>query len=126
VVAVVGGLELDIHEVDSGGRGADKRHEHHQEQDLRLAGDAGARARLPDLGIRPRHHTHRMLTFAQSSVADPDPCVFGSVADPDPNPDPTDSHVFRPPESRSFYQHAKIVRKPLIPTILLLSLTFYL
>ncbi len=51
VVAVVGGLELDIHEVDSGGRGADKedlhggvvhgdevghqvqvaRHEHHQE-----------------------------------------------------------------------------------------------
>jgi hypothetical protein len=36
-----------------------------------------------------------------------------SVADPDPNPDP---HVFGPPGS--FYHHAKIVRKTLIPTIL--------
>jgi hypothetical protein len=104
VVAVVGGLELDIHEVDRGGRGADKedlhggvvhgdevghqvqvaRHEHHQEQDLRLAGDAGARARLPDLGIG-RGITHRMLTFAQSSVAHPEP----------------DPYVFGPPGSRS-------------------------
>ncbi len=50
------------------------------------------------------------------------------VADPYPNPDP-DPHVFGPPgsgyisqrhESRSgsFYHHAKIVRKTLIPTIL--------
>jgi hypothetical protein len=39
-----------------------------------------------------------------------------SVADPDP-PDP---HVFGPPGSGSgsFYHHAKIVRKTLIPTIL--------
>ena len=69
--------------------------------------------------------------------------VPGSVADPDP-PDP---HVFGPPGSGSgstsqrfgsgsgscsgsgsgsFYHHAKIVRKTLIPTILLLFLTFYL
>ncbi len=52
-----------------------------------------------------------------------------SVADPDP-PDP-DPHVFGPPGSGStsprygsgygsgsFYHHAKIVRKTLIPTIL--------
>ncbi len=66
-------------------------------------------------------------------------CLPGSVADPDPNPDPDppDPRVFGPPGSRSgstshrygsgsgscsgsgsFYHHAKIVRKPLIPTIL--------
>jgi hypothetical protein len=52
-----------------------------------------------------------------------------SVADPDP--DPPDPHVFGPPGSGSgsasqrygsgsgsFYHHAKIVRKTLIPTIL--------
>jgi hypothetical protein len=57
-----------------------------------------------------------------------------SVADPDPDP-----HVFEPPGSGStsqrygsgsgsgsFYHHAKIVRKTLIPTILWLFLTFYL
>ncbi len=57
------------------------------------------------------------------SVVDPDP-------DP-PDPDPPDPHVFGPPgsvstsqrygsrsRSGSFYQHAKIVRKTLIPTIL--------
>ncbi len=61
--------------------------------------------------------------------------VSNSVADPDP-PDP---HVFGPPGSGStsqrygsgsgsgsFYQHAKIVRTALIPTILWLFLTFYL
>jgi hypothetical protein len=67
-----------------------------------------------------------------------------SVADPDPNPDP-DPHVFGTPGSGStsqrygsgsgscsgsgsgsFYHHAKIVRKTLIPDILLLFLTFYL
>ncbi len=64
-----------------------------------------------------------------------------SVADPDPNPDPPDPHVFGPPGSGStsqrygsgscsgsgsgsFYHHAKIVRKTLIPTILWLFLTF--
>jgi hypothetical protein len=48
-----------------------------------------------------------------------------SVADPDPNPDtdppdPPDPHVFGPPGfgTGSFYHHAKIVRKTLIPTIL--------
>ena len=44
----------------------------------------------------------------------------------DPDPDPPDPHVFGPPGSGSgsFYHHAKIVRKTLIPTILLLFLTF--
>jgi hypothetical protein len=45
-----------------------------------------------------------------------------SIADPDPNPDPDppDPRVFGPPGSGSgsFYHHAKIVRKTLIPTIL--------
>jgi hypothetical protein len=62
--------------------------------------------------------------------------VENSVADPDPNPDPPDPHVFGPPGSGSakkrygsgsgsgsgcgsgsFYHHAKIVGKTLIPTI---------
>jgi hypothetical protein len=60
--------------------------------------------------------------------------VFSSVAVPDPNPDP-DPHVFGAPGSGStsqsyesgsgscsgsgsFYHHAKILRKTLIPTIL--------
>ncbi len=58
-----------------------------------------------------------------------------SVADPDP--DPPDPRVFGPPGSgstsqrygsgsRSFYHHAKIARKTLIPTILWLFLNFYL
>ncbi len=51
----------------------------------------------------------------------------GSVADPDPNPNPPDPYVFGPSGSGSisqrygsgsFYHHAKIVRKTLIPTIL--------
>jgi hypothetical protein len=59
--------------------------------------------------------------------------ILTSVADPDP--DPPDPHVFGPPGSGStsqrygsgsFYHHAKIVRKTLISTILLLFLTFYL
>jgi hypothetical protein len=56
-----------------------------------------------------------------------------AVSVPDPNPDPTDPHVFGPPGSGStsqrcgsrcgsgsgsLYQHEKIVRKTLIPTIL--------
>ncbi len=57
-----------------------------------------------------------------------------SVADPDPNPDPPDPYVFGPPGSGSisqrygagsgsFYHHAKIVRKTLIPpTIFILWL----
>ncbi len=62
-----------------------------------------------------------------------------SVADPDPNPDPDppDPRVFGPPGSGSgstsqrygsgsFYHHAKIVRKTLIPPILWLFLNFYL
>ncbi len=59
--------------------------------------------------------------------------LVSSVADP--NPDPPDPHVFGPPGSGSisqrygsgsFYHHAKIVRKTLIPTILWLFLNFYL
>ncbi len=61
--------------------------------------------------------------------------------DPNPDPDPPDPHVFWPPGSgstsqrygsgsgsgsRSFYHHAKIIRKILNPTILWLFLTFYL
>jgi hypothetical protein len=74
----------------------------------------------------------------------PNYLLFSSVADPDP--DPPDPHVFGPPGSGSgsfyhqrygsgsrscsgsgsgfFYHHAKIVRKTLIPTFLLLFLTF--
>ncbi len=43
-----------------------------------------------------------------------------SVSDPDLNPDPSDPYVIRPPGSRFFYYKAKIVRKTLIPTVLLL------
>jgi hypothetical protein len=41
--------------------------------------------------------------------------VKNSVADPDPNP--SDPHVFGPPGSGSFYHQAKIVRKTWIPTV---------
>jgi hypothetical protein len=58
-----------------------------------------------------------------------------SVADPDP--DPSDPYVFGPPGSGSrsisqsygsgsFYHQEKIVRKALIPTVLLLFCDFYL
>ncbi len=59
--------------------------------------------------------------------------LLTSVADPDPNPDPSDPSVFGPPgsgsgsisqrygsRSGSFYNQAKIVRKTLIPTVLCL------
>ncbi|KAH8246760.1 hypothetical protein KR038_008032 [Drosophila bunnanda] len=69
VVVVVGGLKLHVHQVDRGaGRGQEEHLHHrvvqahvggeqievtgqvdHREQNLRLAGYAGARARLPDL-----------------------------------------------------------------------------
>ena len=52
---------------------------------------------------------------------DSDPLVRGMDPDPDPalDPDPV-PQVFGPPGSGSgsFYHHAKIVRKTLIPTIL--------
>ncbi len=62
-----------------------------------------------------------------------------SVADSDPNPDPSDPNVFGPPGFRSgsisqrygsesgsgsFYHQAKIVRKTLIPTVLWLLFDF--
>jgi len=50
-------------------------------------------------------------------LPDPDPLVRGMDPDPDPAPDPDPSIV---------YHQAKIVRKTLIPNILLLFLTFYL
>jgi hypothetical protein len=43
------------------------------------------------------------LSFATTSVADPDP---------------SDPYVFGPPGSGSFYQQAKIVRKTFDPTVL--------
>jgi len=69
MVPVVGGLEFEIHEVDGGSRAGDEEDlhagvvetdevghqvqvagdEHHQEQDLGLAGDSGAAPGLPDL-----------------------------------------------------------------------------
>jgi hypothetical protein len=65
--------------------------------------------------------------------------LLRSVPDPEPDPNPPDPHVFGPPGSGSgstgqryesgsgsFYHHAKIVRKTLIPYIFLLFLTFYL
>ncbi len=96
---------------------------------------AGCGAAVPVLSPRP-------TALSLSSCLVP-----GSVADPDsnPDPDPPDPHVFVPPGSGSgstsrrygsgscsgsgsgsFYHHAKIVRKTLILTILLLFLTFYL
>jgi hypothetical protein len=68
--------------------------------------------------------------WALSAYTVPDGSVVGSsVVDPDP-PDP---HVFGPSGSGStsqrygsgsFYHHAKIVRKTLIPTILLIFFDF--
>lgn len=69
MVAIVGGLELHEHHPDGGPGAGDEEHlhhgvvhthkvgdqvqvagdEHNQEQDLRLAGDAGAAPGLPDL-----------------------------------------------------------------------------
>jgi hypothetical protein len=73
------------------------------------------------------------------SVADPDP----NPDPPDPNPDPPDPHVFGPPGSgstsqrygsgscsgsgsESFHHHAKIVINLDSYTILRLFLTFYI
>jgi hypothetical protein len=58
-----------------------------------------------------------------------------SDPDPHPDPDPWDPYVFGPPRSASgsnsqryrsgfFYHQAKIVRKSLIPTVLLLLYDF--
>jgi hypothetical protein len=64
-------------------------------------------------------------------ILDPDPQQGVLCRVPDPDPDPPDPHVFGPPGSGStsqrygsgsgsgsFYHHAKIVRKTLIPSIL--------
>ncbi len=57
-----------------------------------------------------------------------------SVPDPNPDPGSPDPHVFGPPGSGSisqrygsgsFYQQAKIVRKKLIPIVLLLHFDFF-
>jgi hypothetical protein len=77
----------------------------------------------------PEHYGTVTVTVRYGS----DPIKL-SVADPDPNPDPPDPRVFGPPGSGStsqrygsgscsgpgsgsFYHHAKIVGKTLIPTI---------
>jgi hypothetical protein len=92
----------------------------------------------PEVPIR----THRTRDIGTDKVPYSIDCKRTSVADPDPNPDP-DPHVFGPPGSgstslrygsgscsgsgsESFYHHAKVVRKTLIPTIFLLFFTFYL
>jgi hypothetical protein len=55
----------------------------------------------------------RLLDLFDKVVGMEKPSVLTSVADPDPNPDPSDPYVFGPPGSGSgsFYHHAKIVRK---------------
>jgi hypothetical protein len=53
---------------------------------------------MKNIGLDPNHCSYR---YALGSVADPDP----------PYP-----HVFGPPVTRSFYDHAKIVRKTMIPS----------
>ncbi len=98
---------------------------------------------------QPRHSLHQVATSEEQHLfqtkRDKMRWQVASVADPDPNPDPPDPNVFGPPGSGStsqrygsgsgscsgsgsgsFYHHAKIVRKTLIPTILWLFLTFYL
>jgi hypothetical protein len=61
--------------------------------------------------------------------------VSTSFVDPDPNLDPSDPYVFGPPRSGSisqrygygsgsFYHQTKIVRKPLLPTVLSLLYDF--
>jgi hypothetical protein len=78
-----------------------------------------------------------MLLLPNSKSNDQTRTVVSNVADPNPDLDPSDPNIFGPPGSRSgsisqshgtgagsgsgsFYHQAKIVRKPLIPTILLL------
>ncbi len=94
----------------------------------------GGLSRFPaNESLRERNRFAFMIyLFLQNPILPP--C---SVADPDPNPDPDppDPHVFGPPGSGStsqrggpgscsgsgsgsFYHHAKIVRKTLVPTIL--------
>ncbi len=61
--------------------------------------------------------------------------IYSSVADPNPNPDPSDPYVFGPPGSGSssqrhsscsgsFFHQAKKIRKTLIPTVVLLLFGF--
>jgi len=76
--------------------------------------------------LRIRIRVRRIRKFFGLLDPDPDSLVIGSVADPNPDP-----RVFGPPGSGStspgscsgsgsgsFYHHAKIVRKTLIPIIL--------
>jgi hypothetical protein len=77
-----------------------------RERDLRAAQDSLESARQQINQLNRRVEEEQALSF-QLILRD-------SLADPDP-PDP---HVFGPPGSGSFYHHAKIVRKTLIPTFL--------
>jgi hypothetical protein len=67
-------------------------------------------------------------SWSAAFAADPSGIRTFDFSVADPNPDPPDPHVFRPLESGSisqrygsgsgsFYHHAKIVRKTLMPTI---------
>ncbi len=95
--------------------------------------------RFRDHEVSPRA---ALLVPYQTLLQNPEIPII-SVADP--NPDPPNPHVFGPPGSGStsqgygsgsgscsgsgsgsFYHHAKIVRKTLLPTILGLLLTFYI
>ncbi len=71
------------------------------------------------------HAGHAANTFLMSPFL----CDLQGLFSSAPDPDPPDSHVFGHPGSRStsqkygsgsefFYHHAKIIRKPLIPSIL--------
>jgi hypothetical protein len=95
---------------------------------------------VPEEGEESSVRVHSLLLSAASpylagllgGAGDHTVCLPGSVADPNSDPDQPDPHVFGPPGSGfgfgsgSFYHHAKIVRKTLIPTILCLFFTFYL
>jgi hypothetical protein len=80
------------------------------------------------IGRRPQHNSMRKLFILRIKCCDFSYYEQSSVANPDPDP-----HDFGPPGSGSisqrygfgsvsgsgsFYHHAKIVRKTLIPTIL--------
>ncbi len=99
--------------------GAEAPGQHQEDEAAHIHAD-GREQERDHLPGKARHLWELAPKIATFSIL----CAIGSVPDPDP-PDP---HVFGSPGagSGSFYHHAKIVRKTLIPTILWLFLTFYL
>jgi hypothetical protein len=69
--------------------------------------------KLPTVGVVPSASKVNNIYFSPENCAIDILSTF--LPEPDPNPDP---YVFGPPVSGSIYHHAKIVRKPLIPSVL--------